>query len=353
MQTIEEMGKPRHERPVIAIVALNEATEVTDLMIPFGVLKRADVADVVIVAERTAPVSLYPFSKVGQGPELFEIDPQASLQTFDEQYPDGADYVVVPALLPRDDKVVADWINAQYHEGANVVSVCAGALTVAAAGLLDDRRATTHWAYINELQKAHPSTQIVRDQRYVSDRGVTTATGISASIPTAVALVEAIAGQPKAKQVAQDLGITHWDTRHRSSEFKLTRERRRTFLRNWISFWHHETLGVPVDEGVDEIALALTVDAYSRTALSKAVTVGSNGDTIRSKHGLTIHPNTTQTAAVKHMLPAPNPNAPAQTIDRALEQITLRYGRPTADFVALAMEYPWATETPLRKTPTV
>ena len=341
-RTVKEMGSPRHERPVIAIVALNQATEVTDLMVPYGVLTRADVADVVVVAEQTTPVPLYPFSKLGQGSELFKVTPQSSLKAFDEKYPDGADYVVVPALQPRNDRVVVDWINAQHRQGANVVSVCAGALTLAATGLLDDRSATTHWSYIEELQKAHPSTHIVRDRRYVSDRGVTTATGISASLPTTVALVEAIAGQPKAQQVAEDLGLTSWDERHRSSAFKLTWERQKTFLRNWLSFWRHQTIGVPVVEKADEVALALTADAYSRTMLSKVVTVGSGNESIHSLHGLVIHPNTTQTPAAADMLPAPNSDTPARILDRELNRIAARFDRPTAEIVALTIEYPWA-----------
>ncbi len=340
-RTIEGMGKPRHERPVIAIVALNEATEVTDLMIPYGVLARADIADVTVVAEHTTPVPLYPFSKLSQGPELLRVEPQSSMRAFDEQYPDGADYIVVPALQPRDDAAVMNWINAQQRKGANIVSVCVGALTLASAGILDDRRATTHWSYTEDLQKAAPTVKKVQDRRYVSDNGVTTATGISSSLPTMVALVEAIAGRPKAEKIAQDIGISNWDARHRSSDFQLTWEHKKTYLRNWFSFWREETFGVPVNEGVDEIALALTIDAYSRTELSKAVTIGSGA--VLSKHGLKIHPSTAQ-ATVDHMLPAPRSDTPALTIDRELEQIAARFGRPTAEIVALALEYPWNPE---------
>ncbi|HEU5122391.1 MAG TPA: DJ-1/PfpI family protein [Candidatus Saccharimonadales bacterium] len=341
MQTITEMGKPRHKRPVVAIVAFNQATEITDLVIPYGVLKRANVADVTIVAEKMTPVSLYPFSKLGQGSELFKIDPQASMESFDKQYPDGADYVIIPALEPRDDKVVVDWIKAQHDKGAHIVSVCAGALTLAATGLLDGRQATTHWAYIDDLKKAHPTAQIVRDQRYVADNGITTATGISASLPVTVALVAAIAGTPKAEQLAQDLGMAYWDERHRSSDFELTWEHKKTFMRNWVSFWRQETLGVPVKEGVDEIALALTVDAYSRTSLAKVLTMGDSDEPVRGKYGLMIYTNASKDASVKETLPLPDPDMPARTIDRVLEQIAERYGRPTADIVALTLEYPW------------
>src|SRR5688572_27244951 len=59
-RTIAAMRPPKRERPVIAIVAFNAATEVTDLLGPFNVLARAGVADVFIVAEQATPVQLYP-----------------------------------------------------------------------------------------------------------------------------------------------------------------------------------------------------------------------------------------------------------------------------------------------------
>ena len=343
-RTIEALRQHKRERPVIAILTLNEATEVTDFLVPYGVLQRANVADVTVVAERASPVPLHPFSRLGRGPELLRIEPQSTTRAFDDRYPDGADYVVVPAMEPRNNPFVMDWIVAQSRKGATIVSVCAGALTLGAAGLLDGRRATTHWAYVGDLQKAHPSMQWAQDRRYISDNGITTSTGITASMPTMIALIEAIAGRPKAEQLARDLGVANWDARHRSSAFQLTWEHQKTYLRNWLSFWRHETLGVPVSEGVDEIGLGLTVDAYSRTALSKAVTVGSSSEAVRSKLPL-IHPNTSgQAAAVGYMLPPPRSDAPARTIDRELAQIASRFDRPTADIVALVIEYPWIAE---------
>jgi transcriptional regulator GlxA family with amidase domain len=347
MQTIEALRQRKRPRPVIAILVLNAATEVTDFLVPYGVLQHANIADVTVVAEHASPVPLHPFSRLGKGPALLRIEPQSTTRAFDERFPDGADYVVVPAMEPRNNPFVLDWIAEQSRKGASIVSVCAGALTLGAAGLLDGRRATTHWAYVDDLQKAHPGMQSTRDRRYVADHGITTSTGITASMPTMIALVEAIAGRPKAEQVARDLGLATWDARHRSSAFRLTWEHRKTFLRNWLSFWRHETLGIPVSEGVDEIALGLTVDAWSRTALSRVVTVGTNSKPERSKHGLIIHPHASgEHAVVDHMLPPSPSAAPARTIDRELAQIASRFDRPTADIVALVIEYPWIAEGP-------
>lgn len=332
-QTIDAMRPPMRKRPVIAIATFNQATEVTDFLVSFGVLRRADVADVIVVAERAEPVKLYP---------SLSIEPGSTMNAFDQRYPEGADYVVVPAMDSGTDPFVAGWIAAQYRKGAKIVSICNGSRVVATAGLLDGRRATAHWNSIAELTKKHPTMQWVQDRRYVADNGVTTATGITASIPAMLALVEAIAGRDVAARVAGDVGVETWDARHRSATFELTTEHRKTFVRNFLSFWRHETVGIAVTDNADEIALGLTVDAYSRTELAKVVTLGSNGAAVRSKHGLMIRPDgATGSMSVDHMLPAPSSNSPAKTIEQELTHIALRYDRPTAEIVALVMEYPW------------
>jgi putative intracellular protease/amidase len=339
-RTIAAMRPPKRERPVIAIIAFNAATEVTDLLGPFNVLARAGVADVFIVAEQEAPIQLYPVSKFGLGPMLFSVDPQMTMQAFDQRWPEGADYVIVPAIEPRDAAPVTGWLRAQRAKGAIIASVCAGALTLGAAGLLDGRRATTHWAYIDDLRSNHPTMNWVPNRRYVVDNGIVSATGISASIPTSIALVEAIGGTARAQAVAQQLGVAHWDERHLSSAFQLTNERRKTFIRNWLSFWRNHTLGVSLTDGVDEIALAFTADVWSRTSVSEAIVMGEGP--VHSLHGLTIRPTARAGEVnVDEMLPALSPHTPAQTATRQLDRIAEQFGNPTADIVALAMEYRW------------
>jgi putative intracellular protease/amidase len=333
-QIIEAMRPPKRERPVIAIVARNDGTEAGDFLLTNGVLRRADVADVTVVAERAEPVRLYPSD--------LSVEPESTMHGFDERYPDGADYVVVPAMDPGTDPFIADWIVTQHQKGAKIVSVCNGSRMMATAGLLDGRRATGHWSAIAELQQKHPTMQWVADRRYVTDRGVTTSTGITASIPTMLALVEAIGGRETAERVAGELGVTSWDARHRSSAFELTMEHRKTFVRNALTFWRRETIGIPVLENVDEVALGLLVDAYSRTQLANVATLGNEGEAVRSRHGLMIRPDRSiETASVDEILPSPSSEAPAMTLEQELPRIAARYDRPTAAIVALVMEYPW------------
>jgi len=90
-----------------------------------------------------------------------------------------------------------------------VASVCTGAFIVAAAGLLDGRRATTHWRYAPRLQREYPSIRVEADRIFCRDGNVWTSAGITAGIDLALALIEEDHGFAVAKGVAQQLVVYH------------------------------------------------------------------------------------------------------------------------------------------------
>jgi transcriptional regulator GlxA family with amidase domain len=194
--TLAALKPPKRGRPLIAIIGINDATEVTDYLMPYGILRRSGVADVVLLATGPGAVKLYPALKV---------EPQATVAEFDAQHSEGADYVIVPAMSRDDDPEVLEWLRSQKSKGAMIIGVCAGAKVVGAAGLLDGKRATTHWYYIKELRDKHPTIHYVPDRRLVVDQGVTTTTGVTASMPISLTLIEAIAGRQKAEAVGRDI----------------------------------------------------------------------------------------------------------------------------------------------------
>jgi transcriptional regulator GlxA family with amidase domain len=87
-----------------------------------------------------------------------------------------------------DDPAALQWIKSQAAKRAIVIGVCAGAKIVGEAGLLDGKRATTHWYYLKELRDKHPVIQYVADRRFVVDKGIATTTGITASMPMSLTL---------------------------------------------------------------------------------------------------------------------------------------------------------------------
>jgi transcriptional regulator GlxA family with amidase domain len=88
-----------------------------------------------------------------------------------------------------------------------VASVCTGAFVLAEAGLLDGRRATTHWAYCAPLAKAYPAVRVEADAIFVRDAKVVTAAGVTAGVDLALALVEEDHGADLARQVARWLVV--------------------------------------------------------------------------------------------------------------------------------------------------
>jgi putative intracellular protease/amidase len=330
--TLAALRPPKRQRPLIAIVGVNDSSETTDYLMPYGILRRADVADVMALGITPGPVTLYP---------VLKVEPQATVADFDAQHPDGADYVIVPAMSRDDDPAALQWIKSQAAKGAIIVGVCAGAKVVGNTGLLDGKRATTHWCYLKELRDKHPAIQYVRDRRLVVDRGFATTTGISASMPMSLTLIEAIAGRDKAEAVGRDIGLTHWDARHDSGAFQFTRPFALTAIGNTLVFWNREQLGIELAPGVDEVSLALVADAWSRTYRSRAVTFASTADAQQTRHGLRILPHQVVASwPAERLLPAIGRLKPAKALDQALLGIESRYGMGTADFVAMQLEYP-------------
>ncbi|NGN66380.1 helix-turn-helix domain-containing protein [Streptomyces sp. A7024] len=88
-----------------------------------------------------------------------------------------------------------------------VASVCTGAFVLAGAGMLDGRRATTHWRHTGLLARAHPRIAVEPDSIYVRDGRVLTSAGVSAGIDLCLALVEEDAGPEVAREVARDLVV--------------------------------------------------------------------------------------------------------------------------------------------------
>lgn len=175
----------------------------------------------------------------------------------------------------------------------------------------------------------------------VVDKGVVTTTGISASIPMMLTLIEAIAGHDRAGEVAADLGLTAWGARHDSGAFRQTRPFATAVLVNILAFWGHEQRGIALSPGMDEVSLALVADSWSRTYRSQALTFAGSPDAVVTRNGVRIVPDRIGTD-----MPAALPSfdiegrPPAEALDQALDSIADRCGTGTAYVVAMQLEYP-------------
>ncbi|WP_344218650.1 helix-turn-helix domain-containing protein [Kribbella sancticallisti] len=122
----------------------------------------------------------------------------------------SADTVLVPACADIDDPPppeLIEAVRAAHEAGARVASLCTGAFVLGAAGLLDGRRATTHWAHTDELSARHPQAVVDPDVLYTDNGSVLTAAGKAAAVDLCLHLVHLDHGATVANSVARRLVV--------------------------------------------------------------------------------------------------------------------------------------------------
>ncbi|WP_128379458.1 GlxA family transcriptional regulator [Streptomyces cavernae] len=107
----------------------------------------------------------------------------------------------------RSDPRLVDWLRVHGPHAERLVSVCTGAILLAEAGLLDGRRATTHWAYCDKLARDHPAVEVDPDPIYIRDGHVATSAGVTSGIDLALAIVEEDLGREVALTIARHLVV--------------------------------------------------------------------------------------------------------------------------------------------------
>jgi transcriptional regulator GlxA family with amidase domain len=121
--------------------------------------------------------------------------------------PAGTDTLVVPGGqgTARPDAELVRWLREYAPLARRIASVCTGAFLLAAAGLLDGRTATTHWAYADSLARQFPAVNVQSDPIFVRDGKIATSAGVTAGMDLALALVEEDMGHAAALAVARGL----------------------------------------------------------------------------------------------------------------------------------------------------
>jgi AraC family transcriptional activator FtrA len=154
----------------------------------------------------TAP--WYELEVCGSGPARagrFSLAPDHGLDQLAQ-----AGTVIVPALTDVDEDPPADLVDAlraAHAAGARVASLCTGAFALAAAGLLDGRRATTHWAHTDALAARYPQVAVDPDVLYIDNGSVLTSAGKAAALDLCLHLVRRDYGSAVANLVARRLVV--------------------------------------------------------------------------------------------------------------------------------------------------
>jgi transcriptional regulator GlxA family with amidase domain len=209
-QALAEMPKsPRSPPNTIRIVEVlaYPAVQLLDVTGPLQVFASAN--DLVAEAGGTAPYRLRVVAKGGQGVTAsagigISTSPLprsgAALDTLMVAGGPGVEAAIADSMLTK-------WVGARANKARRVASVCTGSFLLAASGVLDGRRAATHWSFCAELARRFPAVRVESDPIFVRDGSVWTSAGVTAGIDLALALVEEDLGREVALAVARYLVV--------------------------------------------------------------------------------------------------------------------------------------------------
>ena len=283
----EPVGSAGHvtkqgRRLVVAFVAGQSGTVASDLLAPYDIFASSPAFTTYVVAAGAGPAPLEGGPAVVPTHTFADVDADPALTP---------DLIVVPALSKptgESEAPLRRWVSRQHDAGARVLGVCAGALVLAATGMLDGLDATSHWSRINALQNQHPAVHWLRGRRYVEDGTVTTTAAVTSGVQGALHLVAELAGPAEAQRVADqhpELGWTPTETTTIGKDHFAVRDW--PVGLNYLEPWFRPTIGIALHDGVGELDATAAFEVYGQSAAAHTIAMAT-GDTVRTRHGLVL-----------------------------------------------------------------
>jgi transcriptional regulator GlxA family with amidase domain len=180
--------------------------EVLDLAGPYEVFTTAARVSRLMDASRAIPFDVF---TIARDKTTIRTRPGLILEA-DHTLSDhpSIDLLLIPGGVVADElatPAVCEWIATVSPRPALIASVCTGAFLLAKAGLLDNKRATTHWEDVADMRAMFPSVTVLKGRRWVDEGPVVTSAGISAGIDMSLHLVERLAGRELALRTARQM----------------------------------------------------------------------------------------------------------------------------------------------------
>jgi len=236
---------PNHRKIFFVVFPNYQVIDVTGPMEAFG--KANDYAGdyaITLLAKQAGPIqSSGPVTLVADKSYLAVTEPDLlNLDTLIVCGGEGANHALT-------DKQLIEFITRASQQARRVVSICTGAFILAEAGLLDKRRATTHWDGVDLLARLYPEIEVESDPIYVNDGRFWTSAGVTAGIDLSLALIEEDLGAQTALAIARRLVVYMIRPGGQSQfsaqlKFQRPKQNRLSSLIEWIELNPAENLGI-------------------------------------------------------------------------------------------------------------
>lgn len=174
----------------------------------------ADAFSAAMVRDKSGrPVPAYKVSLIGLDPKPVKSESGVTfVPEFTVKNAQRLDTLILPGgrgvrLDPQAQNAVAEWVKQVAKSTARIASVCTGIFGLAATGLLDGRRVTTHWRFANDLAAQFPKLNVDANALYIKDGRFYSSAGVTAGIDLSLALIEEDHGPGLAIEVARELVV--------------------------------------------------------------------------------------------------------------------------------------------------
>lgn len=259
----------------VAVVLGQSGTVVSDVLAPYEVFASSSAFSVYTVAEHRRPAPIAGGPALVPAHTFAEVDSGVAAAPMWWSFP--------PLAIPQANR------GARCASGSPgsttrcpVFGVCGGSRVPAAAGVLDGRRATSHWSRLEALRQSNPEVDWIGGRRYVQDGSVTTTAGVTSGIPGALKVVEDLAGSDEAQRIGGSINYPGWslDAPTTIPEQRHTLRDLPVALRLALP-WKQPTVGVALTDRVGEIDLAAAFEACSTSYAARPVAIAP-ADTIET-----------------------------------------------------------------------
>jgi transcriptional regulator GlxA family with amidase domain len=272
-----------NEKKTVVIIANNDGTELFDMMAPYYLFNATEKANVYIVAKNRFPIV------VRKG--LFVL-PQFTFSEIDSMAI-NTDVIVIPFLSAGDsihqDPVIVNWIKKHYSTDVSVLAVCDGAATAAATGIFDGKTITAHASDYAGIKAQFSKPVWIQNTSVVNEGNLYSTAGVANAAEGSLIVIENLFGSETMRKVSRSIDYPFQlpKREHQSNTFDFGDK---VSVGKKIIFKNNRKLGMLLQEGINEFALAAVMDSYNRT-FPKSIESFSTGNLpVKTKYGLTLIP---------------------------------------------------------------
>ncbi len=267
-------------KKTVFIIADPKLTELFDMLAPFYLFNATCKANVYIVAKNKTPILIKR--------DLF-ILPQLSLKEVDSMKL-NADVIVIPALSIRDEKqdtVLISWIKKHFTATTKMLTICDGASTGAATGLYDGKSITAHASDFEGIKSHFDKPLWVQNVTVAKAGNLFSTAGVSNAVEGSLTVIAELFGSETTKKVAADINYPHAEPMLAHQSIVLNGSNKFAAVKK-VFLKKNRKIGVLLQNGINEFAMATILDTYGRTFPASFKTYILHDSTILTKYGLSL-----------------------------------------------------------------